>query len=298
MQPLTRVSTFSSRIVTPPANYLSYPVIGCDGIKSRVRQILLGEDNPASYPHYTHKVAFRGLVPMEKAIARLGEYRARNQHMYGGPKAHVLHFPVAKQKLLNIVAFVNDPTDWPLGQPMSQPATKDEIAVVFSDWGPTVRSIIDLLTSELDKWAVFDAMDYPAPFYFRGRICIAGDAAHASSPHHGAGAGIGIEDALALCVLLDRVQKDHIAQGCSDRWALVETAFSVFNDVRYERSQWLVRSSREACDIYEWIDPACGQDMTKGHEEITRRSHKIWYFDIEAMLKELEHGYARSLARF
>ena len=77
-----------------------------------------------------------------------------NQHMYGGPKAHVLHFPVAKQKLLNIVAFVNDPTDWPLGQPMSEPATKDEVAVVFSDWGPTVRS-------ELDKWAVFHAMDHP-----------------------------------------------------------------------------------------------------------------------------------------
>ncbi|RAK87135.1 hypothetical protein BO79DRAFT_256630 [Aspergillus costaricaensis CBS 115574] len=77
-------------------------------------------------------------------------YYGHNHHMYGGPKAHVLHFPVAKQKLLNIVAFVNDPTDWPLGQPMSEPATKDEVAVVFSDWGPTVRSIIDLLTSELD----------------------------------------------------------------------------------------------------------------------------------------------------
>ncbi|GAQ47104.1 hypothetical protein ATEG_08666 [Aspergillus niger] len=221
-----------------------------------------------------------------------------NQHMYSGPKAHVLHFPVAKQKLLNIVAFVNDPTDWPLGQPMSEPATKDEVAVVFSDWGPTVRSIIDLLTSELDKWAVFDGMDHPAPSYSRERICITGDAAHASSPHHGAGAGIGIEDALALCELLDRVQKDRIAHGRSDRWALLETAFKVFSDVRYERSHWLVRSSREACDIFEWIDPACGQDMTKGHEEITRRSHKIWYFDVEGMLKELEHGYARSLARF
>ncbi|RAK87134.1 hypothetical protein BO79DRAFT_256629 [Aspergillus costaricaensis CBS 115574] len=94
------------------------------------------------------------------------------------------------------------------------------------------------------------------------------------------------------------VQKDRIAHGRSDRWALLETAFSVFSDVRYERSHWLVRSSREACDIYEWIDPACGQDMTKGHEEITRRSHKIWYFDVEGMSKELEHGYARSLARF
>src|SRR6201999_827615 len=42
-------------------------VIGCDGIKSRVRELLLGEGNPASYPHYSHKVAFRGLIPMEQA---------------------------------------------------------------------------------------------------------------------------------------------------------------------------------------------------------------------------------------
>lgn len=57
-------------------------VIGCDGIKSRVRQILFGADHPSAYPSYTHKYAYRGLVPMEDAIAAIGEERAQNACMH------------------------------------------------------------------------------------------------------------------------------------------------------------------------------------------------------------------------
>lgn len=57
-------------------------VIGCDGIKSRVRQIIVGDDHPAAHPVYTHKYAYRGLVPMNKAIRAIGEERAQNACMH------------------------------------------------------------------------------------------------------------------------------------------------------------------------------------------------------------------------
>jgi len=38
-----------------------------------------------------------------------------------------------------------------------------------------------------DVWALFDHP--PAPTYFKGRFALLGDAAHASTPHQGAGAG-------------------------------------------------------------------------------------------------------------
>lgn len=57
-------------------------VIGCDGIKSKVRQLIVGENNPAAYPTYTHKYAYRGLVPMDKAIQVIGEERAKNACMH------------------------------------------------------------------------------------------------------------------------------------------------------------------------------------------------------------------------
>lgn len=59
-------------------------VIGCDGIKSRVRQILVGRDHPSARPVYTHKYAYRGLIPMDKAVEAIGDENARNSKMHVG----------------------------------------------------------------------------------------------------------------------------------------------------------------------------------------------------------------------
>lgn len=57
-------------------------VIGCDGIKSRVREIVVGASHPSAHPSYSYKYAYRGLLSMEKAIEALGEERARNACMH------------------------------------------------------------------------------------------------------------------------------------------------------------------------------------------------------------------------
>ncbi|RYP37153.1 hypothetical protein DL766_001622 [Monosporascus sp. MC13-8B] len=278
-------------------------VIGCDGNKSKVRQLIVGAHNPASFVHFSHKVAYRALVPMERAVPVLGSFRAHNQHMHVGPSAHILHFPVTNHTLLNVVAFVTEPNDWPLcdangSRNMTATATREELEVAFEEWGPTVRNLVCLLPEKMQKWAIFDAYDYPVPTYVSGRVCIAGDAAHASSPHHGAGAGIGVEDALALCALVDMVattlaQTGNPAGFQQGRAAtdLIVAALRVYDNVRRPRSQWLVESSREVCEIYEGNYPETKADWDKCLAEITKRSHKLWYFDIVGMLKELREGY-------
>ena len=57
-------------------------IIGCDGIKSRVRRAIVGDDDPSTLPSYTHKYAYRGLVPMHEAVAAIGEERAENACMH------------------------------------------------------------------------------------------------------------------------------------------------------------------------------------------------------------------------
>jgi salicylate hydroxylase len=57
-------------------------IIGCDGIKPRVRQIILGDDHQYAHSVYTHKYAYRGLIPMEDAVATLGSERAHNACLY------------------------------------------------------------------------------------------------------------------------------------------------------------------------------------------------------------------------
>lgn len=56
-------------------------VIGCDGIKSQVRKILLGEGNKACEPVFSGHYCYRGLVPAEKAIQILGEEMALESQM-------------------------------------------------------------------------------------------------------------------------------------------------------------------------------------------------------------------------
>lgn len=48
-------------------------VVGCDGIKSQVRKLLLGEGDKTSEAVFSGKCCYRGLVPAEKAIKILGE---------------------------------------------------------------------------------------------------------------------------------------------------------------------------------------------------------------------------------
>lgn len=87
-------------------------VIGSDGIKSKVRQLMFGEEHPCANPTYTHKYAYRGLAEMNEAVAAIGEERAKNSCMHMGPNNHVLTFPVNHGKTLNIVAFHTSAADW------------------------------------------------------------------------------------------------------------------------------------------------------------------------------------------
>ncbi|KAE8148522.1 hypothetical protein BDV25DRAFT_131163 [Aspergillus avenaceus] len=266
-------------------------VVGCDGIRSRVRQLVLGEDHPAAYPGYSHKYAFRGLIPMEKAVEVLGEKRTASRFMHLGQGAHALTFPVAGGTLLNVVAFVNDPEEWPHSEKLTSTGTKQEAVNAFKHFAPTTRAIIDLLPEKLDRWAIFDTFDNPAPTYVKGRMVLMGDAAHASSPHHGAGAGMCIEDAAALVGLLQMVQSEmqHSKHTMSD---LLRLALATYDQVRLDRSHWLVETSRYVGELYEWQH---GSDPVKISREIDWRARKIWAYNIEEMSRLTKENFTRRL---
>lgn len=57
-------------------------ILACDGIKSKIREVLFGSRHPCALPSYTHKYAYRALVPMEDAIAAIGDEKAQNACMH------------------------------------------------------------------------------------------------------------------------------------------------------------------------------------------------------------------------
>ncbi|KIX92833.1 uncharacterized protein Z520_11496 [Fonsecaea multimorphosa CBS 102226] len=262
-------------------------VIGCDGIKSRVRQIIVGKDHPSSKPSYTHKYAYRGLVQMEDAIKAVGEELAVNSCMHMGPDGHVLTFPVNHGKTLNIVAFRTSPEDWPDSQRLTRPAKREEALREFSGYGSNVIQLLKLTKPDLDVWAIFDLGDNPVPTFHKGRTVIIGDAAHATSPHHGAGAGFCIEDSAVLASLL----ADERVQSPSD----LDAVFATFTARRKERGQWLVQSSRWVGDCYEWRAEGIGRDFVKIESEINERNGIIANVDVEEMCREAKEELRRRL---
>lgn len=264
-------------------------VLGCDGIKAKTRALVLGADHPGVSPVYTHKYAYRGLIPMERAVEVLGDDNARNSKMHLGHDGHILTFPVNRGATLNVVAFRHNDRPWPDHQKMTMPSEKSSVYEDFKDFGPTVQKIIDLLEPNLDCWGIFDLGDHPMPAYNKGRLCCIGDAGHATSPHHGAGAGICIEDAAVMVELLtDQAVHDAGPKG-------IEAAFQAFSDNRKERTQGLVQSSRREGDLYEWRAEGVGADANKIAAECKTRCEKIWDGQINEMIAEAKRSLASLL---
>ncbi|KAF2648605.1 FAD/NAD(P)-binding domain-containing protein [Lophiostoma macrostomum CBS 122681] len=248
-------------------------VIGCDGIKSITRQVVLGKDNLATKAVFSGKYAYRGLIDMDKAIELVGEEQAQNAQMYFGYHGHVLTFPIAHGKIMNVVAF-NSRETWD-GPNWVVHTSKEEMQADYAGWGEIVQTIINAMQKP-DIWALFNHP--PASTYYKGRVCLLGDAAHATTPHHGAGAGMCIEDALILSNLLKDVD------GIRD----IERAFGVYEEMRKPRTQRLVKESKEAGMLYEF--ELEGDDLDKIEKNFTNRMYWVWNHDLPADIEK-----ARSL---
>ncbi len=81
------------------------------------------------------------------------------------------------------------------------------------------------------------------PTYAHKRVCLVGDAAHASSPWQGAGAGQALEDAMILGELFANIQSPED----------INAAFSAYDMMRRPRCQQVIDSSRGTGAI------CCGQ---------------------------------------
>lgn len=238
----------------------------------------------ASQPTYTGKYAFRGLISVDEVRDLLGDEKAVGRFIHMGADAHVLSCPVAGGRMVNVAAFVTDRNPWK-GEDgkMIAGGTKAEAVEAFAAFGPSARGLISLLPDKLEKWATFDMYDDPLANFSRGRLCLAGDAAHASAPHHGAGAGYGVEDALALAELL-AAAASHRLSAKPTRTTIPEV-LAVYNEMRYDRCQALVESSRTVGEMYEWQHDATRQDTERFNREFYDRCHRIWDFAVDDMVR-------------
>ncbi|KAF1948205.1 mannitol 1-phosphate dehydrogenase 2 [Byssothecium circinans] len=251
-------------------------VIGCDGIKSASREWMFGKDDPVTHPVFSGKYAYRGLIPMDQAIETLGEEVAKNSQMFFGYGGHVLTFPIEKGRTMNVVAF-SSCKEWK-DEKWVVTTTKEEMNAEYAAWGPHVQKIVHAMQKP-DIWALFYHL--PCSTYYKGRVCLLGDAAHATTPHQGAGAGMCMEDALIMSILLKEVK------GVDD----FERAFKAFDEVRRPRTQKNVITSKEAGMLYDFEGRGIGDDLEKLEPEFRGRMRWLWDVDLDEEIERARKIY-------
>lgn len=197
--------------------------------------------------------------------------------------------------LLNVAFFAHESSGFPDPEKMTAPATREELERVVVGWGPHLVELTKLFPDNMVKWGIFDMDENPAPTYARGRVCLAGDAAHASSPFQGVGACIGVEDALVLCEALAAVQTCGITYsdgGNHSQREAVAHALQAYSQARIDRGQWVVRSSREMGQIYQWRYGPTGRDAERSKLKLERASRTVWDYDVEKIVTEIRAAAA------
>ena len=162
------------------------------------------------------------------------------------------------------------------------PTTKSRLLKDFEGWNEDLL----ILLRRIDKpemWALHDHP--PAKTYYKGRTALLGDAAHASTPNLGAGAGMAMEDAYILSNVIGRSVK---------REEDVEKAFQAYDAIQRPRSQALVVASREAGQLYDFILPWVRDNLEKVRMTINEKHRWLWEVDLPERMraaKELMASY-------
>lgn len=165
-------------------------VVIADGVRSRLRARLDRTD--LALPRLA---AWRTLVPREAVPEAL---RGASTGLWLGPRRHVVHYPIAGGRQVNVVAVRPDPRtdeDWGL------PGDPADLARAFADAAPDLAALL----AAAGSWQVWALAERPAARPMaRGRTALLGDAAHPVLPFLAQGAALAIEDAAVLAAELAR----------------------------------------------------------------------------------------------
>jgi 2-polyprenyl-6-methoxyphenol hydroxylase-like FAD-dependent oxidoreductase len=201
-------------------------LIGADGLRSVVRAKLLG----AAEPDYAGYVQWQTLVEGVEELFPAGVERIT----FGPGTRTVMHRVTGGRLFWACVVYGSEPEG---GKP---PGRKARLLERFGGWPEPIRAAIDATPEEqIGGLPVFDRK--PVMSWGRGRVTLAGDAAHPMTTNTSQGGNQAIEDGVLLGRLLSGAQDPR-------------QALRAYEERRIARTTPLVKNSRWISDLNAWSD--------------------------------------------
>lgn len=204
--------------------YTADAVIGCDGVKSVIREKLVGDK-----PRVSGHVVYRAVVPVEDMPEDL---RWNAPAVWAGPNNHLVHYPLRNGQQFNLVVTFHsrEQETWGVRE-----GSKEEVMSYFTDICDRPKRLLDKPTS-WKRWSTADRD--PIETWSRGRVTLLGDAAHPMLQYLAQGACMAIEDAVTLGEALRHCEGDF------------EAGFRLYEKSRATRAARVLLSAREMGRIY------------------------------------------------
>jgi salicylate hydroxylase len=202
------------------ADYL----IGCDGVKSVVRDQIVGDSVRVS-----GHVVYRAVVP---ADVMPQELRWNAPVVWAGPNCHLVHYPLRSGDQYNLVVTFHsrEPEVWDV-----RDGSKEEVLSYFTGIAELPRKLLET-PSSWRRWSTADRN--PVDNWTAGRMTLLGDAAHPTLQYLAQGACMALEDAVTLGEAIRHCDFD------------MEAAFALYQQSRIARTARVVLSAREMGRLY------------------------------------------------
>jgi len=199
--------------------YRGIALIGCDGVKSVVREKLVGDGH-----RVPGHVVYRAVTPRDEFPADL---RWNAATIWVGPNCHLVHYPLRGGEQYNIVVTFHsrEKEEWGVRE-----GSREEVQSYFTHIADRPRQLIDKPTS-WRRWTIADRD--PVLKWGEGRSTLLGDAAHPMLQYMAQGACMALEDAVTLREAL-RVNNNDL-----------QKAFRLYEEKRIPRTARVVYSARE-----------------------------------------------------
>ncbi|EPQ57035.1 FAD/NAD P-binding domain-containing protein [Gloeophyllum trabeum ATCC 11539] len=260
-------------------------VIGCDGIKSTIRTQMYREEAERTKnergdwesivgyiePVWSGTIAYRGLIPASRlkeghsALSRPMMVSIGTLSSYTAAR-HVVSYSISQGSIVNVVTFASEPEKEgiPYEGPWVTECSRQELLDCYADWEPEVEELLQCIDKPT-RWAIHHLK--PLPFYVTDRVALLGDAAHAMTPHLGAGAGQAIEDAYILSLLLQHPDTDIES---------IPLVLEAYEDARLRKAQHILEGSWDAALLYEFNSEMYGSDCNRLADVIQRQWGWVW----------------------